>query len=282
MELHLAPSNRRVYLDPHRATLLGARGETDHLTGWLFHLHSKLLGGAAGERVVGGAGLLLVLLALTGLVGWWPGRRKLRLALTVAPGRSRRRTFYDLHRAGGFYTVVFLLAAGLTGSGLVFHEAAEGLLNGFKADGPAKPPHSTPLKDAERATVDQAVREARAALPGATVTFVTLPQAPEDPVTVRMRTPGKWHPNGRSYVYLDAFTGRVLRIDDARLAPRGTRIYQTFYPIHIGSVGGIGLRLLYVLLGLAPTFLAVTGFWLWRRRPGPKRGRSRLRRRHGP
>ena len=277
VELYLAPSNRHVYVDPYRAVVLGVRGETDHLMGWLFALHRKLLGGNAGETVVGGVGLLLVVLSLSGLVAWWPGRRKVRLALTVARGRSLLRVLYDLHRAGGFYATLFLLIAGVTGSGIVFYQAAGVLLNGLDASYTERPPppRSTFVPGAGTVPLTAAVEAARSALPGATVTFVTPAAAPEAPITVRMRTPGKWHPNGRSYVYVDAFTGDVLRVDDARQASPGTRLLQAFYPIHIGSVGGLPLRAAYVLLGLVPVLLAGTGIYLWwsRRRSGRRRVR---------
>lgn len=277
VELYLTPSDRRVYVDPYRAAVLGSRGATDHLTGWLFELHSKLLGGETGERVVGVVGLLLIALGLTGLAAWWPGRRKVRLALTVARGRSLRRTLYDLHRAGGFYTSLFLLLAASTGAGLVFYQAAGALLNGFDpafAERPP-PPRSAPLPGAAPVPLEAAVATARAALPGAEVTFVTPAAGDAAPVTVRMRTPGKWHPNGRSYVYVDAYRGAVLRVDDAREATAGTRALQALYPLHIGSVGGVPLRAVYVLFGLAPALLAATGTALWwmRRRPGPRRRR---------
>lgn len=40
---------------------------------------------------------------------------------------------------------------------------------------------------------------------------------------------------------------------------------NTFYPLHIGAVGGPVVRWLYVILGLAPAVLSVTGVLIWYR-----------------
>lgn len=46
----------------------------------------------------------------------------------------------------------------------------------------------------------------------------------------------------------------------------GDRILNSFTPLHYGTFGGIPTRILYVFVGLAPTVLLVTGFFMWRYR----------------
>jgi uncharacterized iron-regulated membrane protein len=58
----------------------------------------------------------------------------------------------------------------------------------------------------------------------------------------------------------------VLRVDDARTAPAGARLLHTFYPLHVGAVGGLFVKGLYVFLGLAPAVLSITGTIIWYRR----------------
>lgn len=83
---------------------------------------------------------------------------------------------------------------------------------------------------------------------------------------MRLRTPPEWHPNGRSFVYLHPTETTVLRVDDARTAPGGAQFLQTFYPLHVGAVGGIVVKWLYVILGLAPAVLSITGPIIWYKR----------------
>src|SRR5438105_3997983 len=49
----------------------------------LLELHDDLLAGEAGRRINGVGALLVIVLACTGLVVWWPGRRAVRRSLSV-------------------------------------------------------------------------------------------------------------------------------------------------------------------------------------------------------
>jgi uncharacterized iron-regulated membrane protein len=86
----------------------------------LFDLHAHLMAGETGERVGGVIGLLGVVLAVTGLVLWWPARRRLSLA-NLVPRDLSRRTLLIWHRDVGAVTSPILLVLLLTGSGLVFY-----------------------------------------------------------------------------------------------------------------------------------------------------------------
>ncbi|NUO94027.1 MAG: PepSY domain-containing protein [Gemmatimonadaceae bacterium] len=272
-----APS-RYVYVNPYTARVLGARRPTEFLTGWLFQLHAHALAGERGGRVVGVNGLALAALTLTGLVIWWPGRRRLRSALVVRSGAGPARVVYDLHRAAGFYASAVLLVAALTGASLVFHEAAERIANALT--GTSRPPEATgtmaPAEGRARATpavvtprlsADVLIARAVQRQPGGTISYVYLP-APLGAGTfrVRQRLPGEMHPNGRSTVTLDAQTGRALRVEDGRQLPRGSRLYAALYPIHTGAWGGWPTRALAVAIGALPALLAVTGALVWWRR----------------
>ena len=61
-----------VYVDPYSGKILGARQQTDLVTGWISLLHTQLLSGDAGEIALGIGALVLIGLCLTGLVLWWP------------------------------------------------------------------------------------------------------------------------------------------------------------------------------------------------------------------
>lgn len=272
---------RHAFVDPHRGDVLGVRTDGEGAMNTLFALHSKLLSGETGERVAGTIGLLTLLLAASGVVLWWPAvptRARLRKALTVVWRRGPRRLTYDLHRAGGFYTSLFLVVVAGTGAALVFNAEAKALVNAAtRSEEPPPAPvveEDAPLSDA---ALDGALAAARRALPDGEPTFVTLPRDAGAPLTVRLKTPSEWHPNGRSYVYLAPADGRVLRTDDAREAPLGARVLYALYPLHAGAFGA-AVRVLYGILGLAPAALSVTGTLIWYRR-WRKRDR-RWRRRH--
>jgi uncharacterized iron-regulated membrane protein len=81
----------------------------------LLALHDDLLGGMTGRKVNGAGALLIVLLACTGMVVWWPGIRTWRGSLTVPKGAGWRRLTRSLHGALGFWTFGAILMFGLSG-----------------------------------------------------------------------------------------------------------------------------------------------------------------------
>ncbi len=66
-------------------------------------LHDDLLGGETGRKVNGAGAILVIVLALTGIVVWWPGIRTWRRSLTVHRNVGWRRFIWDLHGMMGFW-----------------------------------------------------------------------------------------------------------------------------------------------------------------------------------
>ena len=270
--VRLGPEAPSVYVDPYRATILGERMPDEGIVNTVVGLHVELLAGRTGGIIVGVSGLLLVLLTATGLVLWWPRRlERIWQALRISWRRGSLRFNYDLHRAGGFYTTLFLLLTALTGSAFIFYPTTQQFISTVTATEPwpPSPPTveeehgvETPTAVSYRTVMDTVKRT----LPEAEPTYLYFPETAEAPVTVRLRTPPEWHPNGRSFVYVRPTDASVLQVDDARDAPWGAQLLQTFYPLHVGAVGGLFVKWLYVILGLAPAVLSVTGTIIWYQR----------------
>ncbi len=256
-----------VYVDPYSGRILGAHRQKNSATGWVSLLHTELLSGKAGETALGIGGLLLIGLCATGLVIWWPRNGKISQGFKVQWSARWKRLNFDLHRASGVYAALFLLITASTGAAFVFNETAIGLVDAVTASPPrAAPPRSVPSRAGMPArSLDTLLHQADRVLPAAT-TWISLPQTPQAPLVVRKKLPQEFHPNGRNFVYLDQHSGRVLQAEHALAAPLGTRIFNTFYPIHTGAIGGTPTRVLQVIVGLAPLLLLVTGFVMWKNR----------------
>jgi uncharacterized iron-regulated membrane protein len=81
----------------------------------LIDLHDNLLGGEIGRRINGLAAILVVAMAVTGIVVWWPGMAAWRRSLIVKRNVGWRRLAWDLHNAIGFWSLGFILIFGLSG-----------------------------------------------------------------------------------------------------------------------------------------------------------------------
>jgi uncharacterized iron-regulated membrane protein len=67
-------------------------------------------------------------------------------------------------------------------------------------------------------------------------------------VVVRKRVPGDPDPYAYSYVVVDSSTGSVLEAYDVTSLPLIWRLRAAMYAIHVGSPGGIALRLVYAIV----------------------------------
>src|SRR5579862_404935 len=95
----------------------------------LLSLHDDLLGGALGRRINGIGAILVIVLAFTGIVVWWPGIRTWRRSLSVHRNASWQRFTWDLHSMMGFWTFGFILLFAVSGAYLgnpqPFHDLAD-------------------------------------------------------------------------------------------------------------------------------------------------------------
>lgn len=82
---------------------------------WTLDFHATLLYGDTGRRVNAAAGVLTMVLGLTGIVVWWPGSGKWRRSLMVQRTRNWKRFTWSLHSALGFWMFAFLLMWAGTG-----------------------------------------------------------------------------------------------------------------------------------------------------------------------
>jgi uncharacterized iron-regulated membrane protein len=128
----LEDRNKRVerLFDPYSGADLGDPVSTlGHALGWLADLHDNLLSGLTGRTLNGIGSLLLVLLALTGTVIWWPGSKNWRRSTTIQWRARFARVNWDLHSAIGFWSFLFVLIWGISGICLCFPGVLDFLLN---------------------------------------------------------------------------------------------------------------------------------------------------------
>ena len=89
------------------------------ITAWLLDLHDNLLGGETGRRVNAVGAALVLVLATTGAVIWWPGVKSWRRSLTFVV-KPRQRFTWRLHSALGFWFVGFVVMWGASGLYLAY------------------------------------------------------------------------------------------------------------------------------------------------------------------
>ena len=103
-----------VLIDPVSADILGELPEHSVVT-TLQDLHFDLLAGPTGRVVNGIGGFCLLVLCVTGMVVWWPGRAGWRRGFTIDWSRPWKRVTWELHGAIGIWAVVLVEMWAVTG-----------------------------------------------------------------------------------------------------------------------------------------------------------------------
>jgi uncharacterized iron-regulated membrane protein len=257
--LTLKGTTSAASIDPYTGRYLGTWDRTSGLARWIHVLHTRLLAGEAGEMFVGAVTALTFLMALSGVVLWWP-----RKVLGVKGGRPWRRVNFDLHNVLGFYSSLFLVFITLSGVIIAFEKYTDPLI--VKLDNAPSPPaevFSQPVPGGKRISLDDAVRIANEALPGAMATNVNVPAPGKTPFRLIMKFPEDRTPAGRSRVVLDQYSGRVLQAVSTRAMPVGSKILALKRSIHTGDIYGAPTQALAFVVGLMLAGQVVTGFLIW-------------------
>ncbi len=113
-----------AYFIPHEDEF-GAAGI--RVVSTLIALHENFLAGPAGRTVNGFGALAVLLMALSGLVLWWPGIARWRRSLRMQRNVGWRRTLWDLHSMVGIWSAGFILIFALSGLYLCFYEVFHAL-----------------------------------------------------------------------------------------------------------------------------------------------------------
>jgi uncharacterized iron-regulated membrane protein len=258
-----------VFVNPYTGKVMGDRQRETAFFSRILDLHYALLSGEIGTIIVGIAALLLFILSITGIM-LWPGWRKLISGFKIKWNAHPKRLNYDLHKVAGIITAAFLAVIAFTGFCWNFYDQTTPII--YAATLTPKPPEvtSTIVKGQASLSLSEALRQSDLALPEAITTFINLPIEPDTVFEFYKKVPGDSE-DFNSYVKVDQYSGKVLDLQNGRVAKLGDRILNSFTPLHYGTFGGISTRILYVFVGLAPTVLLVTGFVMWRYRRRAKK-----------
>jgi uncharacterized iron-regulated membrane protein len=256
-----------LYVDRATGEILGS---SPRWIRWTMDLHMYLLAGDTGLKINGIGSLLLGLVSITGLVVWWPGIRQWARGFRINTRASWRGLNYDTHRVVGIVSLAALVILAFTGFYFGFPEPFR------RAVGYRVIPSSIVRAGLPPLNLEALVARADDALPGGMVTVLYPPASPTDVYRFRVKLPGDSWEFGRSEVYLDQYGGEVRGVHDVRKLPLAQLVFvQWMVPIHYGRFGGLLTRLLWVVAGLTPLVLFVSGCLMWWNRSLSKAWRRR-------
>ena len=265
-----------VLVDPVSLKLLGSsevvrRGP---IMTFMTRIHEFLMmPDRIGLPAVGWTAIAMTVMALSGMILWWPRKGRWRASFLVKRGARGLRLHLDLHHAAGIWGLLIFLVLSVSGIYLAFPQTVSGAV---QAAFPARESAAKPIPPGFPKTwpvpLDEAVSIAKAAVPGAEPVGILLPRTAKGLLMVQMEAQGFTPSIPPITVAFDPEKMGAIHIDDPRNYPLPDRVLNMLYALHFSVGIGWVWTFLVFLAGLLPLFLAITGTTIW----WTKRTRRRL------
>lgn len=263
---YLLSRGRFVFVQVHPGTGEVARIITRENSFWRFleDLHNNLLSGRTGRIVNGIGGVSLLVLCLTGIVIWWPGRSGWKRALRIDWRARWPRLLWNLHGALGIWMLVLIAVISFSGLYHVWPQLFRSAVAHFLPVSQAEPPPVFPESRGGRpASVSRLIASAEAALTGQRVHSLQFPPAREGAIRVIMVRGTDPVLAQTDVVFLHPVTAQAVRLERHSDRAAGVRLLRWLPPLHAGRFAGLSSRIVWFAAGLLMATLAVTGLLLW-------------------
>ncbi len=270
-----------LFLNPYTGAILG---EYDaHKSGFHFieEIHRGLVAGRVGKLIMGINSIIFLFILGTGIVLWWPAARQaFSQRLTIKWGSNWKRLNHDFHLVLGFYASVFLFIMAATGVGMSFDWVGKTIntITHSPQQRPEPPTSAAVAPGTAAFGADAALALARRQAPNAESYAVQLPKEPAGSIQVSILRPSALTERATDDVYLDQYSGQVLRQQAYAQKPVGQRIRGLFKPVHTGAIFGWPTKILALIFVLLGATFPITGtiMWLNRTRKTKKKTQPRV------
>ncbi|WP_339706319.1 PepSY-associated TM helix domain-containing protein [uncultured Kriegella sp.] len=253
-------------------------GELIHLQdmnlGWLNQLkklHRNLLLGDIGREIVHWGTLSFLIMAVTGIVLWWPSKRsKLKKSLKINWKARPTALNYAFHNVTGFYAswvLLFIIGTGLFWGFKAVKNAFEsiGQEKSIAYDLPKSKKDSIAHLTNPYAVMERLGVRFRKEFPHHSIR-ISNPHKPEDPIHISVIDKNQLV-SSIDHFHFDRYTGERLKGQFkngmSEEASFFTKINALAYDVHLGSILGFPGRLLAFLASLIGASLPITGFYIW-------------------
>lgn len=262
-----------ITFDPATGEATGSFLLHDTWTHWLIDLHYELLAGDLGAAFMATIALLIALLALAGLVLWWPlTRSAMAKPFSFGWRGNYVRKSFSLHSLVGFWLAIPILLWGI--SGVYWNEPSwfpAAITPQLEAPDEATIARLNHPSCVGAVTPKAAMSSALAAVPQSSVVEMhfTAPWQPYHAIQLDAR--GRDQLDGDTRAWVSATCPDRVEIERLR-GSEATGPWLT--ALHSGRIFGAFRQLVITMVGISFIMIGVTGLILWWRRIAPQGRRS--------
>lgn len=259
------PSKEVVYLlDPYNGKIVGSLKEdrSDSFYGFLLVLHYSLFMGGVGYFITGCFAIIYLLLAFTGIKlykRFWKNLFRLRMR------ESFQILFSDLHKFVGINAVWFHLILAITGG---WWSIRDTIIRSY--------PEETIVHGlwSNTKSIDSLIEQSKIKIEGFNLGYISFPHhAKDEPIGFygNRNNSNRFESRYGSYVLYDTNTNQILKLVDISKESFQTQFLDSFRPLHFGTFANHISKIIWILCGLTPAILSVSGIMIFYQKRKNKR-----------
>ncbi len=256
----LAIQRYYYFVDAGKDEIVGTRNQQNSLANYLRQMHVRLYDGYWGRQLVGLGGIALLVVAVTGLL-IYSDFMKRQPYPKLRKGRGLRILLADWHKLLGISALGFNIVIAVTGAWLGLQPK---IMTWFKIKTPNnfKPEIIITPEEDKKATVhwDDLLAVAKKEFPDLSPNNIQVSDNGASTITFHGNIAGQAYERNANMLVLSKIDLKPIFKYDIRTAPFSHKFYFIQEALHFGDFGGLGLKILYSILGLTSGFLSISGF----------------------
>lgn len=252
----------KIYLDPYQGKVLSSpKPISSELTDWFVELHYTFLLHKKGIFIVLLLGIILLFLGISGLIIY----RKFYLKLFTLRLKSAALIIcIDFHKMVGALISPVLLVIGITG---VYWNAKE-FIHEISHTTAEEEWVLTKRLYSDSISLNEILNKSQEIVPSFLPTYILMPFSATSHITIygHIDSPNPLYSNYNTWLVFDKNTMEFKSKDDIRQGNILRKFDDSIRRLHFGSFSGLGIKIIWSIVGFAPLILTLTGGYMWLKR----------------
>ena len=258
------PAMAAIWVNQYTGEVIG-KYDRPAIFKWASAAHRRLFGkskpegafGAkAGKLAIGITTIALLLIIISGLIIWLPGKGQIKKKFTISISKGTYRFWYDFHCVGGAISALVIIVCILTGLNWSFGWYRKAFYGTFGIEVAKSASHKTPAEN----------------FPAWTNAYSQLYEKHSDQ-EIRMYqneadivVGGSGNQQATDTYEINPANGEITSVTLYKDKAESNHIKGWIYSLHVGSWLGWFTKIIYMICLLIGAILPITGYYLWIKR----------------
>lgn len=262
-----------MFVDPVQDKILGIRDKQNSFVNFLRQIHVRLYEGIWGRQLVGLAGIAFIIVTITGFMIY--GNFMKKQTYPTIRKKNTRILMADWHKILGISALAFNFIIACTGAWLGLQPKLVKWFN-IKTPNDFEGRIMIDKKTDTQTAVhwNEVFRILKQEFPELKPNYIRVSEDGTAVVEIHGSIDGQIYETNANALVISKLNYKPLYKYDVRTGTFGEKLFSVQEALHYGDFGGLGLKILYSILGLISAFLSISGFVIYLYRTDKKKSRK--------